>query len=425
MTRFANFQGLPDPVALADDPALVPCLASVLNGWHFEIAEHAERPAFATIERRRRGFRLDSRWLDEPSTADTPAGVITSLLVDLGYAFAGASPGRLCLHAGAAELGGRLVVFPSASKAGKSILIAALAAAGVRIFADDLLPIEGTPVRGVALGIVPRLRLPLPRRAGAALRDFVRDHAGPADQQNQFVKVPAELHAAHGETAPVGAFVVLDRQRDGPAEITEAAAGAGLRRMILQNLATTAAADAVFDRLRGLVEEFPCFTLRYARLEDAVAALRERFADWSRIERPGQGASPLPKVEVSEVAPSLGLASAGGERFIRSPEAALHEVGGEAFLVHPARAGIYSLDPLALLAWKLLGTPTSGAEIAGLLSEVFPDTEPARIRKDVGALIKELAARGLAVAEPRPPTKKGAPKRRPSRRTEREAAQTE
>lgn len=452
MTPFATFPGLPDPLALPDDPSLIRCLSDVLHGWPLELAERTNRPPFATIERRRRGFRLTSRWLDGPSTADTPVGILTSLIVDLGYAFAAASPGRLCLHAGAVELGGRLVVFPSASKAGKSTLITALAMAGLRIFADDLLPIEGQPVRGVALGTRPRLRLPLARAAGAEFRRFVHAHAGPTDDENQFLRLPPELHARHGETAPIGAFVLLDRRRDGPAELIPAAAGEGLRRIILQSLATPSTADAIFVRLRDLVGDFPCFTLRYSGLEEAVNLLRVRFADWGAVTREGQGApqasvasslDPLgegtdpglgmweepggaPSPSRGERAPrSVDRSSARAARFLQNPDAILHDVDGEAFLVHPGADGIYALDPVALLVWRLLAEPVSLADIVGVLGEAFPDAEPERIGKDVAKLLRDLVARGLVVPEGGGAKKKGAPKGRPSRRTEQEGAQTE
>jgi hypothetical protein len=430
MTQFASFSGLPEPVALPEDPALVVCLRAVMNGWRFDMSERDERLPFATIDRRRRRYRLASRWLDAPSDADTRVGAVTSLVVDLGYAFAAAKPGRLCLHAGAAEFAGRLVVFPSASKAGKSTLIAALAMAGVRIFADDLLAIEGEPVRGIALGTRPRLRLPLPRAVGAEFRRFVRAHAGPADEEQQFLNLPPELHAAHSETAPLGAFVLLDRQPDGAAALVHADAGVGLKRMILQNLATPTAADVVFDRLRTLVEGHPCFTLRYARADDAVALLRERFSDWAGVANSPTSSTtallPPPlrfDAEVRKRGPVAASTKHGGDRFIRSPAASLHEVAGATFIVHPGRDGIYALDPVARLVWALLEQPTSRAEIVAALAEVFPGTPADRIAADVGALMADLRDRRLAL--PVGADKKGAPRGRPSRRTEREGAQTE
>jgi hypothetical protein len=394
-------------------------------------------------------------------------GVVTSLLVDLGYAFAAASPGRVCLHAGAVELGGRLVVFPSASKAGKSTLIAALAMAGRRIFADDLLPIEGEPATAVALGTFPRLRLPLGRAGGEAFRAFVATHAGPADDDNQFLRLPPALHAKHGETAPIGAFVLLERQRDGRATIEPAAAGEGLRRVILQNLATPATADTVFARLRSLIEGYPCFTLRYSRLEEAVALLEERFAEWAPTERPPSPGSPAAEIrDRKDGIPSSTLRSAGDDtpvvpgepqggggrgpgrpaarptapdpavpspaargnppspslansgRLVQSPDATLHDVDGSAFLVHPGTDGIYALDQVALLVWKLLAEPAGGDEIVAVLAEIFPDEPPARIRRDVTRLLRDLDRRGLARPEDGHAAKKGAPKRRPDQKVQ-------
>ena len=67
-----------------------------------------------------------------------------SFIVDLIRAYIAAAPSLLCLHGAAAEFAGRLVVFPTPYRSGKSTLTAYLAAAGVRVYADDILPSRRT-----------------------------------------------------------------------------------------------------------------------------------------------------------------------------------------------------------------------------------------------------------------------------------------
>ena len=98
-------------------------------------------------------------------------------------------------------MGGGLIVFPSTYRAGKSTLIAALAASGVRTHADDLMPL--TQGEGVALGINPRLRRPLPANAPDRLLMFVARHAGPRDRRYQYLDLPAPLLSPHGERRPI------------------------------------------------------------------------------------------------------------------------------------------------------------------------------------------------------------------------------
>jgi hypothetical protein len=392
MSVLIQFEGLTPVVRLGVvDEKIVGALRAVLNGWHFSLIEDDGRPAAVTIARRRRGYVLKSFWLDEELDADTAVGAVTSLIVDLGYAFAAEDSARLCLHAGAVEFGGKLVVFPSAARAGKSTLIAALGMAGRRVFSDDLLPILGESGQAVALGTRPRLRLPLARGTGGAFRDFVGAHEVAADEQHLFLGLPPELHAAYGETAPIGAFVMLDRRQVGPAELVAAERGEGLRRMVLQSLATPNAADTVFVRLQSLIERYPAWTLRYSRLDEAVALLNEHFADWSALPDAAPIAEePAPWANAPSIETRPDADITNGPRYLRNPDAALHGVGAEAFLVHPARGGIYALNAVALGVWNLLAVPQSRGAVAGLIAEAFPDADPKRIRRDVRLLVRDL-----------------------------------
>src|SRR5690606_30526187 len=91
-----------------------------------------------------------------------------------------ASP--LCLHAAAAVMGG-LAWLPAVGKAGKSTRCAELAARGHLLYCDDVLPIDPSTGLGLAMGIAPLLRLPLPKVAGEALRGLVQSSTGPRNKK--------------------------------------------------------------------------------------------------------------------------------------------------------------------------------------------------------------------------------------------------
>ncbi|EHK53331.1 hypothetical protein [Allomesorhizobium alhagi] len=122
------------------------------------------------------------------------------------------------------EFAERLVVFPSTNRAGKSTLIARLAAEGVAVHADDLLPLTPDD-EGMSLGISPRLRLPLPETAGATLTRFVMENQGAADGRYKYLELAAPLLAPFGESCPIGAFVLLERQIHRAAELLAAPRG--------------------------------------------------------------------------------------------------------------------------------------------------------------------------------------------------------
>src|SRR5688572_9247567 len=83
------------------------------------------------------------------------------------------SSGLVSLHAGAARVGDGLIVLPGDSMSGKSTLSLQLARRGARFVGDDRLLVgDGTALggdggpAGVALGLTPRVRLPIHPAAG-------------------------------------------------------------------------------------------------------------------------------------------------------------------------------------------------------------------------------------------------------------------
>ena len=67
----------------------------------------------------------------------------------------------------------------------------------------------------MALGIAPRLRLPLPAAASSAFHAFVEVHRGLSDHESLYLALPPALLAPYGTTAPIGAVVLLDRKMSG------------------------------------------------------------------------------------------------------------------------------------------------------------------------------------------------------------------
>ena len=124
------------------------------------------------------------------------------------------------LHCGAVRAGGDLLVLLGDNFAGKSTLSVALAAAGAELYADDRLVVVDGPdgFRGRALGIRPKLRLPLPAEAGEDFRRFVAARSVPATADVTLVDRRPGEQVGFGEEAPLGRLLVLDRQpgHEGP-----------------------------------------------------------------------------------------------------------------------------------------------------------------------------------------------------------------
>lgn len=187
--------------------------------------------------------------------------------------FLAENPDMLCLHGAAARIGAKLVLFPSVGKAGKSVLTAALAAAGHQVYCDDVLAIEPRKRRGVALGFAPRLRQPLPNGLSRNLTQFIEARTGFADRKWRYLSLRRGEIAPLGQKAEIGAIVLLDRRPSGRARLRQAEAGCVLRELILQNFATTPPPLAIFERLHGICMNARQHVLTYSRPEAAVDLL--------------------------------------------------------------------------------------------------------------------------------------------------------
>src|SRR5215212_4436528 len=175
--------GLKAPISLHDCEEIISPLSSVLGSWRFrELQRPVEASALIAVRRTDRSYQIVSPWLREPVIEHSVVGAVFSLAAELACAFAEDRPGLICLHCAAVEADGRLILFPNSENAGKSTLAAGLVARGLRLFADDVLAVSENDQHGIALGVAPRLRLPVPRSCGARFRSFVECHQGLCDK---------------------------------------------------------------------------------------------------------------------------------------------------------------------------------------------------------------------------------------------------
>jgi hypothetical protein len=277
------------------------------------------------------------------------------------------------------------------SHTGKSTLAARLSAEALTLFCDDMLPLDRRG-RGIAVGIGPRLRLPLPTRSTVAFREHVARHIGPADDCYGFLNAPTVAH--HGRRAAVGAIVLLERRPEGPAQFRRAEPAEALGFLIKQNLASDRRPAEVLTRLRRLAAGVPCLRLEYSDLEDATALLTRTFAQWPPRElrvlpaRPGADAAPEAPAPPADP----------GQSYRRRRGVSVRRFGGELFLSQAEEQRILRLNPVGGAVWKLLEVPLSPSEVADALGVAFPDVERERIESDVRQLLGDMLA--FALVEP-------------------------
>lgn len=278
--RAAELDGL---IGFVDCDQVIEDLIAILRGWDINEA-HGESPKRARIRLRRtpHGYRRVSPWVKTPSecreafrTDNTDA--LFGVHYDLLSWYVETQRSHPCLHSAAVGFGSGLVVFPNTTQAGKTTLTVQLAMHGHQVFCDDWLPVQQPGNLGVALGILPWLRLPPPAHVRNEFKRFLESRRGPSNRRWTYVNLRAEELAPQGATAPVRGLVLLDRKVRGKARMTPVSKDRMLTELIEQNYARQLPATGIFDQLCALTEAADCFSLGYASVDEAALALQNVF----------------------------------------------------------------------------------------------------------------------------------------------------
>ena len=273
-----NFTGLTHPVAFINSESLYPYLRTIMRDWGINRIEPDDaRTPVLTIQKTEAGFERRSKWLSKPAVFPDPVDAACDMIVDLIRAYVEDHKGMLCLHCAAVEFNQGLVVFPNTYRAGKSTFSLKLVESGGRLFTDDVLPISNNGDGGFALGILPRLRLPLPDQISSRFAKFVENRCGPQNDRYLYVRLGLNEQAAVGTTAPIRGITILQREKNAEPQLSEVKKSTVIKDMILRNFARQNPGLEIVDRLYAIVEKAACYRLRYDDLEPASNLLKEMF----------------------------------------------------------------------------------------------------------------------------------------------------
>jgi energy-coupling factor transporter ATP-binding protein EcfA2 len=279
-----GFAGPRRRIVVAGAGPVLPYLASLMPGWRVGRAAGGAAPDL-TLSRSGGRFLLDGEALpDGPMTAADPAMAAQLTMIALAVCYMRQAPELIQVHAAAAAFAGRVVAFLGDTRAGKTNLAVHLAQLGHRLYGDDRLLLRLDPaarsesaVQAVGLGLSPRVRLPLPRDAGAEFARFVAARSVLTLEQRAILALrPGEI-APLGEAAPLGALIVLARRDGAVTALCPARADVAMRSLLSNSLAPHLEPDELVGRVAALVSGRPCFTLEYGRARAAAGLLAERF----------------------------------------------------------------------------------------------------------------------------------------------------
>lgn len=265
---------------------------AILHGWDIQdlprsvkLKPHAHiaRTSAGTYRWRSDAMPRPALWdRDPPASAMNVIRDVHDVIFDW---FLNEHPAHLCLHAAAVRIGSGLICFPSIHKAGKSTLCTALAASGQKVYCDDVLPIEPERNYGMAMGMAPLLRRPLPAHLGTASINFVAARKGPANKGWVYVRLGLYEIAPFGEQAPIKAFVLLHRKNGGRPKLEPVIKSQMLKELILQNFAEQVPPVQILDRLMSITEAAQCCQLQFDHIGDAAKLLVNTFAGGARTSR--------------------------------------------------------------------------------------------------------------------------------------------
>ena len=385
------FDGLEQPIALVDCRHLFDHFPLIFRGWHVEASPDNTQPPILTLRLEKSTYILEADWLKKTIRHTDQVDAICGLAANLVRFYVRGNADLLCLHGAAAKFTGRLVVFPSKYRAGKSVLSACMAAAGIQLYCDDVLPISIGEGHGIAPGLAPRLRIPLPDNLSPESLDFIHNRTGLEGRQYLYLDLDDDHLAARGSQAAVAAFILLEREEGAPLSLEAISEAEVLHRVVWQNFARKAEAPRILERLSQLVSHAQRFRLRYDRAEDAVALLKETFESWpkSSVETPDtRFTTAQESIRPPHVPPGC---------YLRKSEIGVVTIDGESFLADNQGAAIHHLNPVGSAIWTLLAEPVTMADMVDLLLIAFPDVGGDQIKGDLADLIDTLVSKNLLV----------------------------
>ena len=270
-----------DPLLVENAEALMPYLPYYMAGWPLKWAgaEAARAPDIRVVENPDSTFQVISKG---PGGADfsfdNPYDAANGLAGALISVFVARDPTMVCLHAGAARVGDGLVVVIGDSLAGKSSVALQLAVLGNRFFGDDQIAVTlENPSCGMCLGLMPKVRLPLPEDCGDGFREFVDGYSSMQGEDMAYLKLWEGEAGTFGETAEVRALVFLDRTESGASELRPASPPELVKAMVRTAFAPHIPSTDLLAGLTRLAAAVDAYHLRFSSSRDAAALLSGKF----------------------------------------------------------------------------------------------------------------------------------------------------
>ncbi|MCK4743613.1 MAG: PqqD family protein [Sulfuriflexus sp.] len=385
---YLYFDGLEHPLQLTGSEHLTEYFPVLFPEWDYRPGEHDDNPVIS-IRFERGVYHLSTSGEEETKRYTDKADILCALIADLALANSFNDLDALHLHAASVVMNGRLVVFPSQGRAGKSFLTACLVAEGHLYSGDDVFPLALDSCKGRSPGFAPRLRLPLPITTDEKSKRFIESHIAIQGKRYAYLNLGKELRVARNDLLDIGAFVLLERRDGIKAQVEELPATVIFQQLIKQNFAREVEGSLILSTLSKAISQAQCIKICYDRTDDAISLLKETFSCW-----PSQ-----PK-DVENKSYALELQNKNSESIMKDclmqNEGVLKiKIDGESFLTSPDGQAIYHLDTIGSGIWELLSEPMTKDAVTSILSTAFPEIDKLTIEKDTSKILSSFRLNNL------------------------------
>lgn len=392
-----KFDTMSRPIQLAQGMKVLPHLMRVFAGWPYREVPKAGNPgALLNVLHEDGTYILEAPWVKSRLHYGNPVELAQGLATHVARGWFLEHAGLLWLDAAAVAFGDQIVVFVGGPRSGKSLLAASLAVSGNPVFADSILPVSPDEQKGMSLGMAPRLRLPLPEELQDPLRGRIESLLDSGAEKVGYLGCGENIIAPFGETARIRAFVMLDRSASSAATLSPASSGKLLKRLLLNSFGEGMAADELLKKVEGIVGDTPCFRMAWSDPQEAVNALRARFAIWRTPAADNEEQVKCQTRKQARRRPT-GPRIPAGRQFRHRDGLREHRVDADLFLVNRGGQTIYHLNGLGAGLWRLLDGTHGLDDVVTVLKEAYPDVEGETIESDVKSLVGDLAERGLLI----------------------------
>ena len=383
---------------------LLPLIEEICPKWLFKTSSDNSfnGEPFLSVTKTSKCYTLSSNFMSKHQTYKNGVDTVCALIVELAWASLRDNPEWLCLHCGAVEFEGRLVVFPNARRAGKSTITTLLGLRGYKVFTDDFLAIEVSAkgaIHGISSGISTRMRKPWPICFSPEVSGKLDQTERVSSKQYSYHSKSNNMPIDRGARLSIGAIVLLERDDENELDLSFVKIEKTLKTIILQNFARATNSANILEVLYALVSQVSCYELKYSNAEDAISKLEEVFQAWDKQEPCLISDTFGTRMDPDFSDPNVPQLPKSNQSIKRNNDVVEYSVGEIRFLATPNGNSIFQLDEVSTGVWNALRDPITQDDIIDLFCYVFPDELRSTISADIAKLIVDFAKNGMIIRE--------------------------